>query len=395
MSSREDFIYWSMVRYFIFQKHYRLIHLSENQNEIWLVNRSHKKFPLIHLQREDVDWSNRLKQTIELTAVNAIRLRKSLFLPNKQALNIVVSALPPVDSYEYLLEKPLQLDKGKMTVYSSLIAGAESSSQIQSVIHLFGDSNEITLQDDYDSLQIAAMRETILRHAVKEMKNEQSLFNYSKPLFTYIFLAIQIVIFLLLELSGGSTDPYVLLQFGAKYNPAILAGEWWRFITPMFIHIGVLHLLMNSIALYYLGSAVEKLYGNFRFLFIYLFSGIAGSIASFVFNPFDLSAGASGAIFGCFGALLYFGLEYPHIFFRTMGMNILFLLGFNLIFGFTVPGIDNSGHIGGLIGGFLATGIFHFPKKTKKTKQLLFLLVTVLLTIFTLFFGYKILPVPL
>lgn len=117
-------------------------------------------------------------------------------------------------------------------------------------------------------------------------------------------------------------------------------------MTPIVLHIGLLHLLMNTLALFYLGSAVERVYGNIRFLFIYLAAGFGGTLASFIFSP-TLSAGASGAIFGCFGALLYFGLIYPSLFFRTMGFNILVVLGINLAFGFTIPGIDNAGHIGG------------------------------------------------
>src|SRR3954465_11110377 len=93
--------------------------------------------------------------------------------------------------------------------------------------------------------------------------------------------------------------------------------------------------------------AVERIFGNTRFLFIYIFAGISGVIASFIFSP-NISAGASGAIFGCFGALLYFALIYPKLFFRTMGPSVITVLVFNLIFGFTVSIVDNAGHLGGL-----------------------------------------------
>ncbi len=145
---------------------------------------------------------------------------------------------------------------------------------------------------------------------------------------------------------------------------------------------------MNTLALYYLGSMVEGVFGRFRFLFIYLLAGFTGSVASFLFSS-SLSAGASGAIFGCFGALLYIGVTNPQLFFRTIGMNVLFLIGINLVFGFTVPGIDNAGHIGGLVGGFLASGIVHFPKQKKWGTQFLFLLMTVGSLSFMLYFGYQ------
>ncbi|WP_371932000.1 rhomboid family intramembrane serine protease [Mesobacillus subterraneus] len=133
---------------------------------------------------------------------------------------------------------------------------------------------------------------------------------------------------------------------------------------------------MNTLALYYLGTMVERLYGNLRFLFIYIFSGFAGVLASFIFSP-NLSAGASGAIFGCFGALLYFGVAKPRLFWRTLGLNILVVLGINLAFGFTIPGIDNAGHIGGLVGGFASAGILHLPKKKRPLLQSAFLVVSV------------------
>lgn len=222
---------------------------------------------------------------------------------------------------------------------------------------------------------------------LNQLESDRSVFFNGKPFFTYLFIVIQFVFFLLMEAAGGSENTATLIKFGAKINPLIIDGEWWRFILPVFIHIGFLHLFMNSIALFYIGPLVERIFGNTRFLFIYLFAGFAGSLASFVFSP-HLSAGASGAIFGLFGSLLYFGIIFPKLFFRTMGMNILVVIGINLAFGFAMPSIDNAGHIGGLIGGFLATGIMHFPKKKKLPLQLLFLLVTSLLVTGLLYWGY-------
>ena len=120
-------------------------------------------------------------------------------------------------------------------------------------------------------------------------------------------------------------------------------------------------------------------------LFIFWFYGL---LASFVFSE-NVSAGASGAIFGCFGALLYLGVAYPRLFFRTMGKNVLVLIGINLIFGFTVPGIDNAGHLGGLVGGFLATGAVHFPKQRNIKTQGLFLLGAVIAAAGMLYFGFQ------
>nr|WGD96680.1 rhomboid family intramembrane serine protease [Bacillus safensis] len=176
--------------------------------------------------------------------------------------------------------------------------------------------------------------------------------------------------FLLLELSGGSTNTATLTAFGAKNNVLILEGEWWRLITPMFLHIGLTHLLFNTFALWSVGAAVERIYGSGRFLLIYLISGIFGSIASFVFNT-AIAAGASGAIFGCLGALLYLAISNRKLFFRTMGTNIIVIILINLGIGFTVSGIDNAGHLGGLVGGFFTALAVRLPKQVQPVKMLL------------------------
>ncbi|GEN35534.1 rhomboid family intramembrane serine protease [Aneurinibacillus danicus] len=217
-----------------------------------------------------------------------------------------------------------------------------------------------------------------------EAEREQEMratFFYGKPRFTYLFLIMIIAVFILMELSGGSQDPRVLLLFGAKFNPLILAGEWWRFITPMFLHIGFMHILFNGVALYSLGALAEQIYGSARFLVIYMLSGISGVVSSFAFSD-NISAGASGAIFGLFGAMLYFGTQNKELFFRTLGTNILVVLGINLAIGFLSPGIiDNYAHLGGLVGGFLASTLVGLPKhrsrawiKAGATALLLFLL---------------------
>jgi len=218
--------------------------------------------------------------------------------------------------------------------------------------------------------ELQRVKQSLLNIMKETREKEKRLYEYGKPLFTYLFIIIQVMMFMILEWQGGSTDARVLIEFGAKFNPLIEQGEWWRFITPVFLHVGFLHLLMNTFALYYLGTMVEKIYGSFRFLIIYLFAGFFGTLASFLFTP-SVSAGASGAIFGLFGALLYFGTVYKHLFLRTIGMNIISLIFINLCFGFIVPGIDNAGHIGGLFGGFLSANMIQLPRHRFTYKQLL------------------------
>jgi len=185
----------------------------------------------------------------------------------------------------------------------------------------------------------------------------------SRPIVTWILLAIILVVFAAETVSGGSTDIEVLVRMGAKVTPLIATGEYWRLLTSMFLHIGIMHLAFNAYALAILGTELERLYGPGRFLTIYLFSGLFGSLASYAFS-YSLAAGASGAIFGLIGALAAFFLTHRErlgAYGRTRLANIAFLIAVNLFFGFTQTGIDNLAHIGGLLSG-LALGWALVPK---------------------------------
>jgi len=183
---------------------------------------------------------------------------------------------------------------------------------------------------------------------------------------TKAFLAINIIIFLLMAFAGGSTNQTTLMAFGVKSNPEIDQGQWWRFVTPIFIHIGLLHLLFNSYALWIVGPQVEKLYGSASFAVLYVLTGIAGVAGSYFYHPYSISAGASGAIFGLFGVLLAFGFRYrnsiPPDFKRAVGTGVLPVIVINLIIGFTIPAIDNSAHLSGLIAGVTLALVVPFLK---------------------------------
>ena len=160
-------------------------------------------------------------------------------------------------------------------------------------------------------------------------------------------------------------DSDVLVNWGANYGPRTLAGQWWRLLTCAFLHIGVIHLAFNMWALSAVGRMVERLVGNAGFAILYLVSGLAGSVASVAWNPHVLSAGASGAVFGVFGALLGFILRrrdtIPPVVFRELRNSTLACLGYNLLFSFSVPAIDKAAHLGGLVAGFLCGLVMSQP----------------------------------
>ena len=150
-------------------------------------------------------------------------------------------------------------------------------------------------------------------------------------------------------LGSGSEDSKTVLDFGGLYFPYVKAGEYYRLITASFIHIGIFHLLFNMYALYIVGSQIESFYGRAKYLIIYLFSAIMGTMFSCLFVKDAISAGASGAIFGLFGSLLYFGYHYRLYLGSALKSSIIPLLIFNLFLGFILPGIDISAHSDGSV----------------------------------------------
>lgn len=204
---------------------------------------------------------------------------------------------------------------------------------------------------------------------------------YKKPVVTWLLLAIQIAVFLLMELMGSSQDINWLVFFGAKVNPLIAGGEYWRLVTPMFIHIGFVHLLFNSITLYYLGAMVEEIAGHAKFLLIYLLAGIMGNLFSYQFSD-SISAGASTALFGLFAFFIALTYLYPdNRSLRQLGDQYKGLLIINIFLNLFMSNVDMAGHIGGAVGGILATFMLMAGKSTEhKDKGLLAVAAYVLIT---------------
>jgi membrane associated rhomboid family serine protease len=178
---------------------------------------------------------------------------------------------------------------------------------------------------------------------------------------TTVLLAVIVVVFALDYLLGGGSHP--LLRWGADSARAVAAGQWWRLVTSLFLHLGLLHLAVNGWALYQLGTLFEIWLGSLRLAVVFFTAGIAGSLASLAFtlaHTNGISAGASGAIFGILGALITFlalrrGQLRPEA--KSLLFQLLFWAAVNVYLGFTVAVIDNSAHLGGFAAG-LVLGLF-------------------------------------
>ncbi|MCM0598806.1 rhomboid family intramembrane serine protease [Periweissella fabalis] len=185
-----------------------------------------------------------------------------------------------------------------------------------------------------------------------------------KPYITYLLVAISIIVFIIMTVSGGTTAIPNLLRFGASFQPYILAGQWYRLITPIFIHIGFEHLFLNMLTVYFCGIFLEQLFGWWRFTLIYMIAGIGGNLLSSSLMPNTISAGASTSIFGMFGAFVMLGFIYRQSdYFHALGRQFGILIIMNLVFAlWPGSGIDILGHVGGLITGFLTALMVGTPK---------------------------------
>lgn len=190
-----------------------------------------------------------------------------------------------------------------------------------------------------------------------------------KPFVTYTLLGITALMFLFQEFLGGSTNTFVLVRLGAKVNELIVLGDWYRLLTPMFLHIGLSHLLFNGLVIYFLGIQLESVFGHWRFFLLYVLSALAGNATSFAFNT-SISAGASTALFGLFGSTIVLGKLFPgQPQIRAMSKNFSLLIVMNLLFGLFSPGIDMAGHIGGLVGGFMISYALSAPGTWRRDKK--------------------------
>jgi len=384
---------WSVAGKLVKEHGFSFIDLESNNNtelpQIHLLKNKKGKYIYIRLAPFDFVWPNHLMQDLEQAKKKAAEFASRLNTSELSFINLYIFLTPPTTDIHQLIADSSRISQKRLEVYNGYIQLEDGK------IGVSDDTFDI-IDKEVFTYYLSHPDENDPEEIIKEMKDieqkrEQhikSIFEYGKPIFTYIFILINTIMFLLMEFKGGSANTENLLQFGAKESFLITNGEMWRLVTPIFLHIGLLHFALNNMALFYLGKITERIYGTVRFTLIYLLAGIIGNIASFIFAPTTIGAGASGAIFGLFGALLYFGYTNPDLFFRTLGRDVLTVIGVNLVFGIVVPNIDNYAHIGGLIGGFVIAAILHLPKqKRKKWLAFIFSIFIIIGITFTSWWG--------
>jgi membrane associated rhomboid family serine protease len=176
------------------------------------------------------------------------------------------------------------------------------------------------------------------------------------PFVTFTLIGLNVGVFLVELLLGGELNGRGnwIYEHGVLFGPLVADGEWWRLITAAFLHYGFLHLGLNMLVLWFIGPALEDYLGHWRYLLLYVVSGLAGSAGALIWSPNALTVGASGAIWGLMGAALVLEARRIYVFGgQAMGLVVL-----NLLLTFLIPGVSIGGHIGGLIGGAAAILVF-------------------------------------
>lgn len=379
MFIEQEYYLWKLTYDLVVAQDFQVLNMSTERGEVWLEKEHDWQTHVIRLSHKQINWKNELRRDLE-KSYRQLSQNKKIFRGGKVQFHaLYVSEYPPVEEWENVENDIPSSQKNPIFLY---YMDDENKTLEKKKLYDAFQLEQPLIDQQISEIEMEAMLPYLKHQLVKKQQDQRrqvmSIFDYGKPRMTYFLLAVNVFIFLYIEWVGDSTSVETLIQYGAKFNPAIMDGEWWRIATSMFLHIGFLHLFMNMFALYYLGTAVEKLYGTWRFTWTYLLSGLFGGMASFMLNP-HVAAGASGAIFGLFGALLFFGVQHKQLFFRTMGWNLIFIVIINISFGLLVPQIDNGAHIGGMIGGFFATAVVRMPKQRDRSKQLIAFVIYLLL----------------
>lgn len=197
---------------------------------------------------------------------------------------------------------------------------------------------------------------------------ENTLEEFRKEPVTFILILINVLVFLVSDLTGYSQDVMHMLDLGAAYTPLITeGGEVYRLFTSMFLHFGIAHLLNNMLVLFVLGSRLERAAGKIRFLVIYLLGGVAGNVISLLLEldsgDYSVSAGASGAVFAVMGAMIYIVVRNRGWLEDLSWRQVVVMALFSLYFGFASSGVDNAAHVGGLISGGILAVILYHPRR--------------------------------
>lgn len=353
---KSDQVMMSLVHYFVTKENYAPINVQGVKDEIWLENLN-GPYRIIRISCNSIINEEQFEFDIFKMKHIMRQIKKKTMSFKINALNICLDLSKKVDEGNIKNIETIRVEDIKDIFNSEIVKSFPSI------------KNELLETDDGLELIINVTND-INEKTEKENEKFNDVFSPKRIIFTNIISLICILMYVIVGVYGNNFfnfDANVLAKFGANNILLVKNGEMWRLLTCAFLHVGLIHLVVNMYSLRVIGPSVEGLIGKGKFVFIYLISAISASLMSLVFVDSNIvSVGASGAIFGLMGALLYFGYHYRLYLNDAIKTQIIPVILFNLIIGFMMPGIDNGAHIGGLIGGYLATMAIGIKNKSEK-----------------------------
>ena len=383
MVNKIDEITMKLMHYFITEKNYNPVILQGAKNEIWLENLN-SDYKIIRIVSNYIHNNEQLNFDLYRSSTIIKKIKKQTFSFSMNTLSIFINLGDNVDKEKIRPSKEMDFVG---------IKDIDELNKCDNVLKVFPDIITDTKFDEEGVNLFMKITDDIAHKNEENGKRAEEIFAVRKPYVTYALLAINILLFIIMVFVSGDGiygfQTETLVKFGGNVKSLVLNGEYWRLIASAFLHDGFLHLICNMYALYVLGIQLENFFGKTRFAIIYLFSAITGNLLSLVFaDPNVVSIGASGAIFGLFGSLLYFGYYYRVYLGTVLRTQIVPVILINLLFGIVTPGIDNAAHIGGLIGGvFISMGI-GVKFKSTKSDMINGMIVSTLYLLFLIYMGF-------
>lgn len=368
--SRKDRISMKLLHYFITEQNYSPIILQGVEDEIWLENLD-SPYKIVRIVSNYIHNDEQLN--FDLFKTNRIvgKIKRKTFTFRMNVLTIYTD-----------LGDNVHLDKPEKMNYMYLYE--EEDIQKYSFIDRYFPDIKNKLKFTEKGLELFIKITNDINQKNKENAEQaKDVFDRKKPVVTTILVVVNILIYVLSILFGQYKE---IVNSFCVYGPLIRLGEYYRLITGIFLHGNLIHLLFNCYALWIIGSQIESFMGKWKYLIIYLFSGLMGSLFSITFSNYA-SIGASGAIFGLLGSMLYFGYHYRVYLGNVIRSQIIPLIILNLLFGFMLSGVDNFAHIGGLLGGVLITVALGVKYKSTSFEKMNGWIVTFILTAFMIYMG--------
>lgn len=360
--NKKDEVIMKLVHYFVTEENYNPIVVNGVKDEIWLENQD-GPYRIVRINSNNI--FNKEQLNYDYFKIESIvkQIKKKTFSFNVNTLNILLDVNEDLELEPTKHIQPVALSDDSLNITN------------KGILEAFPNINEKLLKDTSGIDLIINVTKDINEKTEKENKVYERTFKPKKIIFTYILIMACVLMFGICCIFDGidalrSITNYTALKMGANFAPLIRQGEIWRVITYMFLHASLLHLIVNMYSLYALGASVENFLGRWKFIVVYIVSGICGGLLSAATGSNTISVGASGAIFGLAGALLYFGYHYRTYLGEAIKKQIIPIILINLLIGYLIAGIDNFGHIGGLIGGILCTMALGIDGKSKTFEKI-------------------------